>query len=500
MEEYNEKVFQNLKTLLLHGNIRGFGESLTDLYSNLKCECFIKKQDESIKQSLVQIIERMYPDVSESGRFKGIHAAHSYQRGVVYLWNHQEKIAYEYFTKAIAKSCHNDLLYSLRATIDPLINPNYLEDAKWAVLIKPSPINYSVLANAMTKEDKWSNELISKFLDKAIEYEPSCGCLYLMRGKLYVKQGKVSKALEVFKKGLAFDPNNFDIIHELPILLYSVGEYIESIEYAKIILNRNADNYRFYLILADNYRRLDKYDKTCHYLEYYLKVVPHNEGNINDIEIAKSHLGVIYYQYANECYIYERYNEAIKYFELSFVYGNYSNYIYPPNYFCALLKNYNKEITIGEENIHYVKLYELLCTLRNSSKKSIKYKKGSDSVYNMRIYEPDDFIVFGKHFGKEISTILLEDPNYLLASIIKKNHFAVNLNLFINKQFKGLPDYYKALEINLIKYLLIDKFNLDGGYEYREKEYTEIDMVREMEGDWGGLYGDEAETGYWNTD
>lgn len=487
MKEQKESFFKHLEFLLLNRNIRGFRDYIIEFYSKSKCECFFTKQNDLIKQNLLKIIEK-YPDSSDSENLLGFFPDLSLEKGVLYLWNHQEYDAYKNLTKAIAQNYQNDLLYSLRSSINSEINPDYLEDAKWAVIINPSPINYSAFVNALSKSEKFTDDFKAKFIEKVIESKPDCGCAYFNRGKLFENHDRKSDALEYYRKGLSLGPDNNEIIFKLPALLTANGYYEESNNYVKSILKIKPNEHKLYYLLAKNFYHLGEQKNQRRYLERYLKIVIHNDQNFDDIEGAKLMLYLLYKKLLEESYAQKLYDDVIQFSELIYNLSGRVHYLY---YYSILLSQDNN-ISIGKDNKHYIELDTL-----------IRNNKFERKIFNfIKEYQPSDILNFGKYSGQNIDMILTVDSHYLINLIIKNNHFAVSLEIFLNEQFKALPDYYKALEINIIKIKLIDVHNLDGFHDsaYREEQSFERDFIKEMRGDWGGLYGEEAEAGYWNTD
>lgn len=482
MKNRAEKIFQDLdfdfpSCLKLDQSIKG-------IYSNIKCDCFIKKKSDSIKEKLLKNMEELIINSRHDILYSG---PSDFVKGVIHLWNNNEKEAYKYLTNMIDFDCQNELYYYLRSTIDPAINPHYLEDAKWAVLLNPTPLNYTGLINALVKDKKWKNNFILKYIDKVIEFEPHCGCMYFEKGKLLENNLTLdSSAITCYKRVLFWDPNNIRVKRKLVFLLATVHDFKLSNHYAKSVLEDNPNDSAVYLKMAENYRIIGEWENCRNYLDKFLELYKFDQKQSNVTESINDRLSKIYYGLALNSYKLAQYKDVLSYLDLA---ASLTTHSYFEIYFLSILLNHDNSTVIGRDNNHYVKLSNLI----NNAPRSRGF---------IKLYFLTDVLRFGKYASKSINEILIIDPNYLIFLILKNNHFAVFNKFFLSEQVKSSPDYYKALEINIIKQELINDYNLDGSHddEIRDAKNAARDMLSEMQGDWGGLYNDEAESGYWNTD
>lgn len=123
----------------------------------------------------------------------------------------------------------------------------------------------------------------------------------------------------------------------------------------------------------------------------------------------------------------------------------------------------------------------------------------------MHILPEDWNFTFGKYKGQSLYSIIRNDPDYLLWCIINIEIFVIPITAFKAKQILTHPQFTVAFNRNLIKWKIIADLLPNLIEEYLSSnnqwdDYNETSTSSDMQGDWGGLYGEEAHTGYWNTE
>jgi hypothetical protein len=96
-------------------------------------------------------------------------------------------------------------------------------------------------------------------------------------------------------------------------------------------------------------------------------------------------------------------------------------------------------------------------------------------------------IGFGNYEGHNLLSIITEDPEYVLWCIINLDHFSINNKLLLNPKLRNEPLYLLALEYNLIKKQIIDKwtpedddynyYGHDDSYDYHSYERDTFDAL-----------------------
>lgn len=122
-------------------------------------------------------------------------------------------------------------------------------------------------------------------------------------------------------------------------------------------------------------------------------------------------------------------------------------------------------INISPTNKFYIKLDDTKNEIKDLWDHNLtKYQL---DVKKLKTYYEWDIINWGKHSKKKISDILVIDPGYILWCIINLDHFAISYTFFLmKKSFRHSSLWIKAIEINLIKILIIGKWEVSTFHEY----------------------------------
>lgn len=105
------------------------------------------------------------------------------------------------------------------------------------------------------------------------------------------------------------------------------------------------------------------------------------------------------------------------------------------------------------------------------------------NVRKLKKYNEWDYIHWGKYSEKKISDILNIDPNYILWSIINLEHFALSGTFFLMKRIRHNSLLLKGLEINEIKKIIIDKWEVSTNHEYDNESWEDSRFYDGFEGD-----------------
>ena len=110
----------------------------------------------------------------------------------------------------------------------------------------------------------------------------------------------------------------------------------------------------------------------------------------------------------------------------------------------------------------------------------------------MKFYDLETEFTFGKFSSKKIKDVIKEQPSYIDWCSINLDHFYISDEVI--EEIKGIkPDFSIS---DKAKQKLDEKYS---SWEEEQDDYHNDDFDDYDDGDWGGLYGEEAETGYWNT-
>jgi len=134
-----------------------------------------------------------------------------------------------------------------------------------------------------------------KDYDKAIKYYKKCmdlkfgaGKIYIDLANLYKEKGDIDTYLFTLKEGLAFFPNDIDLINELINHYISVSDVDNTIFYTKRAIKKDSTNSNLYFILGSMYESKNNFEYAK---SQYIKAIDVDSTNTD----AAFNLGVIYY-------------------------------------------------------------------------------------------------------------------------------------------------------------------------------------------------------------
>ncbi len=135
----------------------------------------------------------------------------------------------------------------------------------------------------------------NKDYDKAIKYYKKCMELKFGEGKIYIdlanvykEKGDIDTYLYTLKEGLAFFPNDTDLINELINHYISVSDVDNTIIYTKRAIEKDSTNSNLYFILGSMYESKKNIDAAK---KQYIKATEIDSTNTD----AAFNLGVLYY-------------------------------------------------------------------------------------------------------------------------------------------------------------------------------------------------------------
>jgi tetratricopeptide (TPR) repeat protein len=484
--------FKEANQKLENGDAIDFGKCLIDLYANLTCNCYFRDQKEVDYERQLELVCKYTGD--ENNFYLNL------VKGFIYLKVKDQEEAYKYLTKAIEIDSSYDLPYSLRAIIEPKINALYIEDAETAVLLNPSARNYFVLANSYDyKSDESGLKKSIINYDKAISLRPDFACAYNNRAIRLKNNKDFQGAVNDFIKCIEIDKKHW-AYYSLCLCLHQLERYDEALKYLEIGAKVHADNIAYQLGLGIANSRIGNYVVGIKHLEIYLKVYPNKLSVLELIQKYKKDMKNQILINAKESFLAKDYKKANELFEKYIEDETKLNEDDLFLFLVSMLKNYNPETSIDNTN----QLYNRLDTLKSSYSQKVENEdeltEEEENAKKLMEYQSSYKIGFGNYEGENLSSIINKDPEYVLWCIVNLDHFSINKALLLNPKLRNEPLFLTALEHNLIKGQIIEKWTPDEDYYDYDYRYNYNDDSSYMEGDWGGLFGEEAETGYWNTD
>lgn len=136
----------------------------------------------------------------------------------------------------------------------------------------------------------------------------------------------------------------------------------------------------------------------------------------------------------------------------------------------------------------------------NDNKNDIKFTEDELAAGYLKKYSEDDSMSFGKHKGIKIKNLIETDFSYLCWCIINSLSFCVSSEILIPIKLREHPLFYQALELNIIKNLVLNDLFCESEMadakaeaEFQESnpwdDYSERDMIDDaFEGDESNLW------------
>lgn len=541
MIDIKKILIENAKTSLFGKDIKTFSEIIINLYKfHVTCDCFFKNIDKEFWHSLFTKIES--EEEAENFYFY-------FAKAFLYLRTSNDDKAFIYLSKALDLEPLSDICYLLKSGLNNAINPNRLNDAKEAVVLSPSFINYFALAQI-------DNQDISKsifYYQKAINLNNNSSCAYAKLANVFYRNKDYYKAIEYYFRCIEIEPKHLCYFN-LCICLRMTSQLAKAKEIAILGFKYHPTEFKFLIEAGICSEQLENYNEAINYYNQYLEREPNDksikqkikfcsliilENSINKAKIE----GILEEQFIRNT------DEMISTFE-ELIDNDF--YVLDSDlelYLKYLLIHNKPGIKLNEKNPNY-----LYFTSLNESYNEKTYCSEYDKVtgeeidlQNLRIYKANDFFVsninlyeriqkkiseeefysiterereFADDFSLEkfwikqqslendynLNHFIKYNPEYFLTLIIQLNNCCVEMSLFTNKKLRKLENYFFALEINMIKIKYkkdleqkIKEIRNDLEYGDYEKD-DNYDHYSSRE-DWlADEFGEDASTAYWNID
>lgn len=111
----------------------------------------------------------------------------------------------------------------------------------------------------------------------------------------------------------------------------------------------------------------------------------------------------------------------------------------------------------------------------------IELTKDEININKLYLYNFNTTIHWGKYKNNSLKDIFYKEPEYILKCIVRLEHFVIDSNFFLLNELKTKPLYFEALEINLIKILIFEKWKVEKDDSSREEpyKYSDEDTIRD---------------------
>jgi tetratricopeptide (TPR) repeat protein len=255
MIDQKETILQNAVNKLRDGDYYSFNKAIKTLFQkHLTCNCFLWNKGEKYWNDLVSVVENL------TSLYLFDDGATLFCKGFIYKFAEMEVQAFEILTEAIRLDPVNDVLYSLRSSLDEKINIGRTNDALEAIALYPSTHNYYRLGMHYREAKQYAKSIY--FLTKAIELKSSFSCALANRGNVYFEVNQLSLSERDCKKAIELDNENINAHYILSQTLNSQNKYFESLQISNIGLNKFSKCPQFYFPIGDSEWGLENFEKS----------------------------------------------------------------------------------------------------------------------------------------------------------------------------------------------------------------------------------------------
>lgn len=280
-------------------------------------------------------------------------------------------------------------------------------------------------------------------------------CAYNGKAIRYKELNNLPKAIEAYKECVRIEPDHWAYYH-LSRCLSKTDQNREAIKYAKLGLDKHPNTIHYHFDLGYYYIQINKAEEALAHLETYLTAYPECDTTKNIIDTYREKVlseklkeARILFENDNYQHCAEKYKECLNVDQ-----GLLKTDI--NKYFICLVKVHDAKIKIDKNNPHYKRLEDLR---KSYSEKIDNGEEGTEEEENankLMQYGLGYQIKFGNYQNEKICDIADKDPHYILWCIVNLEHFSVHNTTLLKQDFIEDPLFTTAIEINLLKELLID--------------------------------------------
>ena len=86
------------------------------------------------------------------------------------------------------------------------------------------------------------------------------------------------------------------------------------------------------------------------------------------------------------------------------------------------------------------------------------------NVKSLKLFKLSNRMPWGIHEGETLNEIMITKAGYILRCILHFEHFAIEDSYFLLDYIQTYPEYLKAIEVNKIKQLVIESWQIDDNF------------------------------------
>tara|TARA_B100000963_G_scaffold15378_1_gene11760 strand:- start:3249 stop:4862 length:1614 start_codon:yes stop_codon:yes gene_type:complete len=465
-------------------NLSKFYSFLVDFFNKWECSCFLSDNNSKYNFNSLKIDKIAIEKIDFNTTIRDYdERIINFLKGYIFYLLDDYKNSYKFLSKIIDENKYlyktenysrlfvetSDLAYWLRSKLSS-VNKNCYRDAKLALSYNKCIRN---LHNCSQKSfhNKEYNESID-YANGSLEINPNFFCSLKQKAGAELEVND-SNSIHTLLKCFKLKPKH----NTIPLHIW--GYYVkkksakEAYKFAEIFKKLNPDNLYYNYMLGcakvlknENHGALELFNT-------FLKEFSGKNKYLNEIEFSKSFI-----DYVNT----NRSSEIIN--EIKEIENNISNYFLEKKYYLvenefnksklkkynlskltnekylmAILKIYNIDIEINENHTFFISIDNAKKSYENKLSEHKKFSEKEINNSKLVIYNENTELKFGKNKHHSIYDILVQEPKYILWCIKNLDHFAIDNYIFTKEYFKKDRSFYLALEKNLIKNLVFEKWN-----------------------------------------
>ncbi len=212
-------------------------------------------------------------------------------KGMIYCdYLHKPDIALTFFDKAIFIDPKLPPAWTGRGVALSFLNRPDDAQKSWEQSLELDPLDYDTWLNFggfLTDYLEKYQEAI-KIFDQVIEANPNISRAWQFRGVALSHLNQLDDAMELYKKGLALDPNNEHCNAGIADILAISGRYVEALDHFQVFLNRHPFNVSVLTNIGICEMKLGNITKALYYFETALGRDPNNTKLIELVNYCRS--------------------------------------------------------------------------------------------------------------------------------------------------------------------------------------------------------------------
>lgn len=435
------------------------------------CNCSYGLLKERTKKQLLELINSI-EDNYESPFKYDLDFWTELAKGYAYLVNGQDSVAYGHLNNACSLDHLCDFAFSLRAQIDPEINPNYLVDARMAISLKPNARNYFVLG-MLTLDSEQVNSVSSaiRFFDNAASFASHFVCQHRYTKLYNYPYDRGMGGVNSFCGCICLWSNDAQI-ESLWLTLLRANRKWEALSIAWESMSVRAGRIKYLVMLSSTQAELSILEASLENSESFLIQKESSGVRIENsnwlVELAlKTYIDRVIgigskggYSRALKLFNDFLSNDVIqtylksstkKYWNLStgLSYGSAHEYL------SALLYVNDANVQLSREHNYYKKLEKLRTSFIDKKRAHGDLDEEEKDLTKLMVYRSNHRLGFGTFKGQRLGEAIEENPDYVCWCVIHLIHFAIDKNLLILPRVREASNFYKSSEINQIKHIYL---------------------------------------------